>query len=171
MDQPVIFDNVNQRLIDDLKKKISKSSVVSIAASCFSIYAYAALQRQLNAVRDFRFIFTADTFNENESPLNKEKREFYIPKLQRERSLYGSEFELKLRNKLTQRAIARECAEWIKAKATFKTNVSARRLDGFMHVDNGEDGAYVYSPFQEFTSTELGVERGNNLKQHGLAHA
>lgn len=52
------------------------------------------------------------------------KREFYIPRQARERSLYGSEFEVKLRNEVTQRSIAKECAEWIRKKATFKSNDS-----------------------------------------------
>ena len=59
--------------------------------------------------------------------VKKERREFYIPQTRRESSLYGSEFELRLRNKLTQRAIARECAEWIKRKVTFKSNKTALR--------------------------------------------
>lgn len=37
-------------------------------------------------------------------------------------SLYGSEFEIQLRNKLAQRAIAKVCAEWMRRKSTFKSN-------------------------------------------------
>ena len=51
----------------------------------------------------------------------KEKREFYIPRLNRERSLYGTEFEIKLRNEMTQKAIAQECADWIRKKVRFKS--------------------------------------------------
>lgn len=61
-----------------------------------------------------RFIFTAPTFVTEKA--KKEKREFYIPRLNRERNLYGTEFEIKLRNELTQKAIAKECADWIKEK-------------------------------------------------------
>lgn len=62
------------------------------------------------------FIFTSPTFVHGEATdkLPKERREFFIPKLERERSLYGTEFEIQLRNKLTQRAGARECADWIR---------------------------------------------------------
>lgn len=94
--------------------------------------------------------------------MKKQKREFFIPKLSRERNLYGSEFEIRLRNQLSQRAIARECADWIRRKVKFKTNVSEGTLNNFMNVSEGND-TYTYMPFNEFTTTELGCERGNNL--------
>ena len=89
---------------------------------------------------------------------SKEKREFYIPRLNRERSLYGTEFEVKLRNELTQKSIAKECADWIKEKATFKSNVTNENMPGFMNVDG-----FSYMPLQGFTTVDLGCERGNNV--------
>ena len=68
----------------------------------------------------------ADVRARAKSPtLKKEHREFHIPKLERERSLYGSEFEIQLRNELTQRAIAKECADWMRQKAIFRSNRGA----------------------------------------------
>lgn len=54
----------------------------------------------------------------------KERREFYIPQLNRERNLYGSEFEVKLRNELTQKTIAKECADGVRRKVTFKPPIT-----------------------------------------------
>ena len=93
--------------------------------------------------------------------VKKEKREFFIPKLNRERNLYGSDFEVKLRNKLEQKAIAKECADWIRRKVKFKSNASQEEMGGFLHVRNQKQSAYV--PFNEFTTTELGCERGNAI--------
>ena len=135
---------------------------MSVAAASFSIYAFEALQEELEKVDELRFIFTSPTFNRERE--KKEKREFYIPKLNRERTLFGSEYEIKLRNNLTQRAIAKECADWIRQKVRFKTNVSQRNMQGFLNVKNAED-LYTYMPFNEFTTTELGCERGNNIYQ------
>ncbi|OPZ98282.1 MAG: hypothetical protein BWY72_00904 [Bacteroidetes bacterium ADurb.Bin416] len=104
-----LFDNVSRKVKDDLTKTLRKGSRVSIAAACFSIYAFEELKAQLLDVSELRFIFTAPTFVKENLP--KEKREFYIPQLQRERSLYGTEFELKLRNELSQKSIAKECAD------------------------------------------------------------
>ncbi|MBR6418128.1 MAG: DEAD/DEAH box helicase family protein, partial [Bacteroidales bacterium] len=92
----------------------------------------------------------------------KEKREFYIPKLNRERDLYGTDYEIRLRNQLSQKAIARECAEWIRAKVRFKTNITDGNMPSSMVVTNEEDSV-AYTPFNQFSTTELGCEQGNNL--------
>ena len=160
MEMPKQFDNLNNRVIDDLRETLKKSSKVSIAAASFSIYAYEALKEELEAIDELRFIFTSPTFHYERA--SKEKREFFIPKLSRERSLFGSAFEIKLRNQLSQKAIAKECADWIRRKACFKTNVSTGVLNGFMNVAS-EDAKHTYLPFNEFTTTELGCERGNNM--------
>ena len=70
--------------------------------------------------------------------------------------MYGTEFEIKLRNELTQKAIAKECAEWIKKKVTFKSNISDKTIQGGIVVD--EVG---YTPINNFTTIELGCEKGN----------
>ncbi len=117
-----IIDNINKTLKDDLSVEIKEGSKLSIAAACFSIYAFQELKEQLSDIEELRFIFTSPTFTTEKA--KKEKREFYIPRLNRERSLYGTDFEVKLRNELSQKAIAKECAEWVKQKATFKSNVT-----------------------------------------------
>ncbi len=162
MEQPKQFDNITSRLIDDLKVTLGKGSKVTMAAATFSIYAFEALKKELEKVDELRFIFTSPTFNKEFT--KKQKREFYIPKLNRERTLYGSDFEIRLRNNLTQRAIARECADWIRQKVRFKTNISQLNMPGFLNVKTDED-LFTYMPFNEFTTTELGQERGNNIFQ------
>ena len=112
-----LIDNISQTLKDDLKVELKKGSKVSIAAACFSIYAYRELKKQLEGIDEMRFIFTSPTFITEKA--EKQKREFYIPRLNRESSLYGTEFEIKLRNEMTQRAIARECADWVRRKVKF----------------------------------------------------
>lgn len=109
MQLPKVINNISERVVDDLKQKLSDGSRVSIAAATFSIYAFEALKEELEGVEELRFIFTSPTFIKDK--VKKEKREFFIPKLNRERSLYGSDFEIKLRNKLEQKAIAKECAD------------------------------------------------------------
>ena len=118
MELPKLINNINERVIDDLRVRLSTKSKVSIAAASFSIYAFEALKKELENVEELRFIFTSPTFVKDKA--EKEKREFYIPKLNRERNLYGSDFEIKLRNQLSQKAIARECADWIRKKVRFK---------------------------------------------------
>lgn len=158
---PKQFNNITERVIDDLKQLLlSDNSQISIAAASFSIYAYEALKEELEKVDCVNFIFTSPTFYTDKS--EKQKREFYIPKLNRERSLFGSDFEIRLRNQLTQRAIARECADWIRRKARFKTNITHGSMNSFLNVKTGDE-TYTYMPFNEFTTTELGLDRGNNI--------
>ncbi len=161
MKQPKLIDNLHTRVIDELKSQLTAGSKVSIAAASFSIYAYEALKAELSAVQELRFLFTSPAFAQSSAP--KQQREFYIPKLHRERNLYGSDFEIRLRNQLSQRAIARECADWIRRKAHFKSNVSQGVLNGFLHLCDGAGEQSVFFPFNEFTTTELGCESGNNL--------
>ena len=150
-----ILDNINQTVRSDLQATIKKGSQLSIAAACFSIYAYQELKKQLDGIDQLRFIFTSPTFIQEKVP--KEKREFYIPRLNRERSLYGTDFEIKLRNELTQKAIAKECADWVRRKVTFRSNVTQEQMMGFMTVDES-----TYMPINGFTTVDLGCERGNN---------
>ena len=150
-----LIDNTSKTLRDDLKVEIKPGSRLSIAAACFSIYAFQELKKELSGIEELRFIFTAPTFVAEKA--KKEAREFYIPRLNRERSLYGSEYEVKLRNELTQKAISKECADWIRKKVTFKSNTTSENMMGFINVDDKN-----YMPVQGFTTVDLGCERGNN---------
>ena len=113
-----IINNQNKLLGDDIKRELNNKSKLKIAASCFSIYAFDALKQELENIEDLQFIFSSPTFIEEKisDKIKKESREFYIPHEIRESTLYGTPFEVRLRNKLTQKAIAKECAEWIKKK-------------------------------------------------------
>ncbi|MCD7740806.1 MAG: SNF2-related protein [Ruminococcus sp.] len=154
------FNNTTKIVRDDLEKKIESGSRISVAAACFSIYAYKELKTQLESCEELRFIFTSPTFVAEKTP--KERREFYISRLKREKSLYGTEFEVRLRNELKQKAIAKECAQWMRQKVRFKSNITREGMNNFLLVEN-EDEAYTYSPMNSFTTVDLGCERGNNL--------
>lgn len=154
-----ILDNITNTVRDDLRVEIKRGSKISVAAACFSMYAYQELKKQLESVEEFRFIFTSPTFVKEKA--EKQKREFYIPRLSRETSLYGTEFEIKLRNEMTQRAIAKECADWIRRKAKFKSNTTGENMTGFMTVD-AKDAQTAYMPMSGFTTVDIGCERGNN---------
>ncbi len=150
-----LIDNTSKTLKEDLTVEIKSGSRLSVAAACFSIYAFQELKKELKGIDELRFIFTSPTFTSEKQP--KERREFYIPRLDRERSIYGTEFEVKLRNELTQKAIAKECADWIRRKARFRSNTTQDMMPGFLSVDETS-----YMPINGFTTVDLGCERGNN---------
>ncbi|WP_172916373.1 helicase-related protein [Capnocytophaga canimorsus] len=150
-----LINNIHKTLAEDLRSTLTSGSRLSIAASCFSIYAYQELRKELEQIEELRFVFTSPTFIAEKE--NKAQREFYIPRLNRERSLTGSEFEIQIRNELTQKSIAKECAEWIRRKVRFKSNITKENMVGFGVVDSTS-----YMPLLGFTTVDLGVERGNN---------
>lgn len=151
-----LIDNVNTRLGDDLKVTLRKGSKLSIAASSFSIYAYEALRKELDKIDELRFIFTAPTFIEES--FKKEVPKFFIPHLFKEADLCGGEFELRLKNQLNQRAIAKECSRWVREKAVFKSNKHMdRAIPGHLHVHNDANESFGYSGIGGFTTADLGV--------------
>lgn len=154
-----IIDNITELLGDDLKAKIEPGAKIRVAASTFSIFAFEALRTELERVGELEFIFTSPSFVTEEATdrIGKERREFFIPDGQAESSLTGSEFEIRLRNKLTQRAIARECADWVRRKVTFRSNATGNPMQQFAVIDD----SIAYTQLQGFTTADLGYERGN----------
>lgn len=157
-----LIDNVNRLFGDDLKQTINPGSKLKLAASCFSIYAFEALKVELQTIESLEFIFTSPTFVPDEvtDKVRRERREFHIPRIERERNFYGTEFEIQLKNKLTQRAIAKECAEWMREKAKFRSNRSKAPMQQLACVEsNGQATAYM--PLQGFTAVDLGYQPGD----------
>lgn len=161
-----LIDNKSKLLGDDLKLIIKKGAKIKMVASYFSIYAFEALKEELSNIEELQFIFPAPTFVRQgiQENIKKERREYYIPKHIAENSLYGTEFEIRLRNQLTQKVIARECAEWIRSKVRFKSNITNSELQNFIHVET-EDKSTTYTPIKGFTSVDLGYEKNNMLFQ------
>ena len=159
------IDNVTKTLGDDLKVEIKKNAKLKIAAAYFSIYAFEALKKELENVDTVEFIFTHPTFVPDEvtDQFKKERREFYIPKAEREKSFYGTDFEIQLKNKLNQKGIAKECADWIRKKAKFKSNKTNQTMQSYLGVDNGENSKAVYLPISGFTAVDLGYQQGDAI--------
>ncbi len=153
--QPDFFDNRAKIVKDDLVANIAAGDRVAIAASVFSMYAYQELASQLECIDELRFVFTSQTFTKQRPA--REKREFYIPRLSREQGLCGTDFEIKLRNELTQKAVATECADWIRRKARFRSFEGEGRMSGFMDIDKTDDNV-AYMPFDGFTTRKLGCD-------------
>lgn len=162
-----IINNKSKLLGDDLKEEIKSGSRLRIAASCFSIYAYAALKEELEKIEELEFLFTTPTFLSEQvsDNIKKEKREFYIPKFS-ESGICGTDFEIRLKNQMTQKAIARECADWIRNKVKVKTLKESVTTQSMINISS--QGSYVhYTPVDGFTTADLGYER-NDSKLIGI---
>lgn len=163
-----MFENIDNRtklLGDDLKVELRKGSKVRIASSCFSMYAFKELKDELSQIDELKFLFTSPTFTKDQlaEGTKKEKREFFIPKQTRENSLYGSEFEIKLRNEMTLKAIAKECADWVRKKVKFKSNITNSSIPNLIGIQNEDNSTVTYNPVNGFTTTDLGYPKGNSI--------
>ena len=157
-----VIDNINTLFGEELKSTLKANSKLKVAASCFSMYAFVALKKELSKIDSLEFIFTSPTFVPEKATdkIKKEHREFYIPKIHRERSVFGSEFEIHLKNELNQKAIAKECASWIKNKVTFKSNTTNAQMQSFA-ATQAKDIDTVYAPINGFTAVDLGYQKGS----------
>lgn len=123
--QADFYNNMSSIVKDGLIETLERGDRISMAAALFSIYGYAELREQLDECESFRFVYTEPTFLKSEG--EKERREYYIPRLKREQGIGGTEFEIKLKNELKQKALARECADWIRRKGEFRSYSVANR--------------------------------------------
>jgi len=156
-----VIDNKFDKLGDDLKQELKDFSKIQICASVFSMYGFETLKKELNKIESLQFIFTDPTFIETISN-KKEIRKFEINSHRREKAINGSEFEVKLKNELNGKAIAQECAEWIKRKAQFKSNVDSKSIQNFINViDNNK--TTTYTNITEFSSVGLGYEKDDSI--------
>lgn len=156
------LDNKNSgKVIDELRQYIEKQSKLSIISAYFTIYAFQELKKELLKVDSLRFLFTEQNFKKQDDEL---LRQYYISKKARGNSLFGNEFEIKLRNELNQTTIAKECAEWLKNKAEIKAlkypNPAQPRL---IYVENQNSDNLSISGTVDFTTDGLGVTPSNRM--------
>lgn len=153
-----VLDNKIKKFGDDLKNEIKKGDKCYIASAVFSMYGFDELKKELKNIEELDFIFTNPTFIK-EKKEQKQERLFELDNLQREKSIGGSEFEIKLKNKLNGKAVARECAQWIKDKVKFKSNINNNPIQKFMNINDKT----TYLNVDEFSSAGLGYQKDNTV--------
>lgn len=153
-----VIDNRIEKFGEDLKQEIKINDKCYIASAVFSMYSYEELKKQLSKIDELDFIFTNPTFIKKEKE-QKQERQFEIDNYKREKSIVGSEFEIKLKNKLNGKAIAKECAKWIKEKAKFKSNINNNPIQKFMNINE----KITYLNVDEFSSAGLGYQKDNTV--------
>ena len=156
-----ISNKGDDTIANELKLNLDKNSKLSIISAYFTIYAFNALKDQLKNIEEMRFVYTEPTFIQSE---NDKKRQYQIEK-NNETNLTGNEFELKLRNQMTGPAIAREAADWIKEKVTFKSIKGETTVSKKFIVENSqkEEKNLTILGEMDFTSDKLGVTHSNHM--------
>jgi phosphatidylserine/phosphatidylglycerophosphate/cardiolipin synthase-like enzyme len=150
-----IRDNHHRGTVGDfLKAKIKDGSALSIVSAYFTIYAFEALKERLSGVESMRFLFGEPRFLKSLDPDKTDKKAFKI-----------EDEGLQLQNRLEQKRIARECAEWITTKVQIRSVKQSNLLHGKMYhiTHNGVEDAIVGS--SNFTLRGLGLSTtGNNIE-------
>ena len=105
-----IKDNHSRGSVGDfLKRTIKDGSRLSIASAYFTIYAYDALKEWLDKIEGLQFLFGEPSLVNRFDPSKSEKKSFII-----------EADGLELANKLQQKRVAKECADWIEQKVEIK---------------------------------------------------
>lgn len=148
-------DNHSRGAVADfLRAKIQTGSNLSIVSAYFTIYAYDAQKEELERIEHLDFLFGEPSFINCLDPSKTEKKAFII-----------DADGLELSNKLQQKRVARECADWIERKVDIKTIKQSNLLHGKMyHVATaGVEDSILGS--SNFTVRGLGLgNTGNNIE-------
>ncbi len=147
-----IRDNYTRGTVGNfLKEKIQSGSTLSVVSAYFTIYAFEALKEQLTGIDSLRFLFGEPRFIKSLDPDKTDKKAFKI-----------EDNGLQLANRLEQKRVAKECAEWIAKKAQIRSVKQANLLHGKMYhiAHNGVEDAILGS--SNFTVHGLGLSGANN---------
>ncbi|CAM4343821.1 SNF2 family DNA or RNA helicase [Paenibacillus endophyticus] len=158
-----ILDNRTKGAVGEyLKKQIDKGAKLSIVSAYFTIFAFDELKLQLSNIKDLRFLFSEPTFVREGN--HKEHKEFEILKHKRETAISELGMEIRLKNNLSQKSIATECAEWIMKKVEMRSLTKQEAVQGntfLVSNKNGEHAAIVGSA--DFTTNGLGYGTHTSL--------
>ena len=160
-----ILDNTEgKRLVDALRANLDDEAKLSIISAHFSLFAFGELREELERLDSVRFLFSEPTFIQDMGWVVGAP-EFDIARRaqgEREKALADSSLELTLRNKLSQRALARACASWLREKVTFRSVQREHMLQltpSYIVEDSAKSPHLLTGQGATFTLEGLGVER------------
>lgn len=152
-----IRDNKNRGSVGQfLKDNIKADSDLSIVSAYFTIYAYHQLKENLEGIKRLRFLFGEPTFIKAIDPAKTNKRDFKIE---------DDKLIIPIENRLVQKAIAKECSEWLKSKVEIRSMIKPNFLHGKMYHILQESGIEkAISGSSNFTVNGLGFGGSPNIE-------
>jgi hypothetical protein len=150
-------DNYKQGTVADfLDGVIQPGSKLSFVSAYFTIYAYNQLKKQLDSIDRLRFLFGEPAFIKSIDPSKTNSREFKIE---------DDRIVIPIESRITQKSIAKDCAEWIAKKVDIKSMVKPNFLHGKMyHIENPNGVKEAVMGSSNFTVNGLGLAGSNNIE-------
>lgn len=138
-----------------LQENIAAGSKLAIVSAYFTIYAFEALKQELSSIEELRFLFGEPRFVRALDPKKTDKKSFKI-----------EDEGLALQNRLQQKRVARECADWIREKTQIRSLKQVNLLHGKMyHITQANQYEDAIMGSSNFTLRGLGLsETDNNIE-------
>ena len=149
-----IIDNQDRKVGDFLREKIDAQSILSIVSAYFTIYAYGALRDVLDGAERIRFLYGEPTATSTPNPSENEGKSFRI----------NEEDGMELRQVLSQKPLARDCASWVKNRVDVRTICRSNFLHGKMYHIAREDSTAALVGSSNFTVRGLGFGATPNVE-------
>ena len=146
----MLIDNKkNQNVGEVLKEHMSNNSKLSIISGYFTLQGYKHLQKELKKIDEVRLLVSSNTFKNNLNLLTSTKE------------------ELKLKNKLQQEKIAKECYEWLKNKSQIRESKINNSIPFTLyHTKNQGENDFVIQGTSNFSSDGLGYTHSNTFSMN-----
>ena len=166
-----IIDNRTRRVGEFLRSRIDRHSELSIVSAYFTIYAFDRLRDALSTSAATRFLYGDPAGVGSVDPSDDAAKEFGLAD-------HGG---IALQKVLSQKALARECAAWIRDRVEIRTV----EREGFLHgklyhiKGNGGTSATVIGSsnftirglgFSSRPNIELNLEVGSETDREALLH-
>jgi SNF2 family DNA or RNA helicase len=141
---------------DFLKQHINPDSKLFVVSAYFTIYAYQQLKDKLDNIESLDFLFGEPTFIKNIDPSKVDKKEFKIE---------DDKLVIPIEKRLQQKAVAKNCSEWIKNKVRIKSMVKPNFLHGKMYHTKNKNGVQkAILGSSNFTVNGLGLGGSPNIE-------
>ncbi len=154
---PSVVDNLNHGNVGRfLSENIKPSASLSIVAAYFTIFAYKQLKTELGEIKDLRFLFGEPAFIKSISGDSSNRKNAEI---------LDEAISVAVDERLRQKNLAIECAEWLKAKAEIRSMVKPNFLHGKLYLIENENGAKEgLAGSSNFTVNGLGLGGKPNME-------
>ncbi len=150
-----IIDNEQETVADHLRRSLGVAEAFDFVSAYFSIYGYELLMDELDGIDRVRFLFGDPASVEDLDPGAKDPKSFTV-----------TEKGLTPNHTMSQKYLAKRCADWVKQEAVAIRSVSQSNfLHGKMYLTGSYDvvsNAVVGS--SNFTKSGLGGSDRSNLE-------